>query len=1366
MDIKGRHSVTGCVATAMAQAMNYYHYPSQTKGSTIRYKAPSLGCYESFNYSTYSINWNNIKDTYDESSTETQKQEVAQLMHACGVSVYMDYDSISNADPRNIPYALINNFGFNANTYFVDRDYYDVKEWHEMMRKELQAKRPILYGGHGMGGHRFIIDGINSQGLYHINFGWDGGRDGWFSIDAIHPYGDLLALLRNAHFNNDQSMVIGVSKETIDESQDVFYVDKIKLDTLAYINTNTIIGCDEDSYYFCYGNKVNSQVKDTYTIGVGVFDENWQLLKYLDRYTYSFRIGLGIKRNFSVKYDAATFTEGSQYYIALYAQHRDNPKPTLIRTQYGKQDWYRATTKGGKVYLERKLLIETTPDPKPVHQVIPEGPIGNFIVYASDRSDNGVTWQVVCIKDTEDSTKYYIKGLDPTLSKEAVSNTAHGFMKVGDFMRIPRQNIGGDFYLENYSADDSITLEIQRQDSVITEMKILNAWGIVKRTVNSQGQTEQNNLSTYSKTTFKPGIIPGPPSIFVDDNKKLIISYEEGAAVYYTLDGTKPSASSSRYTEPVPMTKNCTIKAIAIKGEEASEVAEYKLNIFKVTTPEIKALDETTIRIDTETLNATIYYTVDGNEPTVKDGLLYTEPFSCLTSATIKAFAVRDGWNTSDVAKYDHIVPPDTIDIIVTDNVAGGLGTRISASEKLTATSLKVSGKLNGTDIKFIREMITDGCLNHVDLGKADIVSGGEPYFTYSSGSAYSTEDNVIGTNMFAYLDGLLSLVLPESATNIEHAFYETNSLKEIKIPNGCTSLGQVITFCDALQTVYIPASVTKIATNNFFACPNMKAINVDENNELYCSVEGVVFSKDKTTIVRYPTSHNDTFIIPNGVRTIGEDAFYDTDVKSVEIPVSVTSILSSAFNDCNNLETITIPNSVKRIGRAAFEDCSNLNSIILSDDLEEIESSLFIRCHSLRMLHLGKKIHKIASNAFNYCESLQRFTVDSDNSVYSADDGILVDKDGKRIVRCPEGLFVDEMHVSDNVQEIGDNAFMRCENIRIFIMPDSLKTIGKNAFDGCMIEMFDIPDGVTTIGSEAFCDCDMLRTAVIPAATLKIPDGAYLRCYKLNYVKIHKDVDTIGSSSFRFCHNLNNIHSEITNIDSVVVENLAFDGISETCTWCVPSGPENDIEKYARRYKAQPWWVSTWQVIIDENVEESQTITFADASMRTFCSESPLDFKEIEGLSAYIASGFSAETGDVIMSKVEKIPAETGLILIGETGKSYNVPIKETDYLYSNLLIGVLEDTEIDKGFLFNGNLFDAVNAPQMLKAGEAYLNIAIENAKRLNIRFTDTDEVESVKSSVNASETWYTLQGTRLNQKPTQHGIYLHQGKKVMVK
>ena len=135
-------------------------------------------------------------------------------------------------------------------------------------------------------------------------------------------------------------------------------------------------------------------------------------------------------------------------------------------------------------------------------------------------------------------------------------------------------------------------------------------------------------------------------------------------------------------------------------------------------------------------------------------------------------------------------------------------------------------------------------------------------------------------------------------------------------------------------------------------------------------------------------------------------------------------------------------------------------------------------------------------------------------------------------------------------------------------------------------------------------------------------------------------------------------------------------------------------------------------------------------------------------------------------MSKVEKVPAKTGLLLMGEAGNSYKIPISETDYIYSNLLVGVLENKQIETGFIFNGDLFEAIGETQTVKAGEAYLDIAIGNAKQLNLRFTDTDAIESVQLSDKNHGVWHTLQGIRFNDKPVQRGIYLYNGRKVFVK
>ena len=1372
LDDEGQFCATGCVATAMAQAINYYKKPDHTHGGNISYKTSSLGRYESFNYNLYNIDWSNILDLYDDSSSDEQKQEVARLMHACGVSVYMNYNSSSGAYSSDIPYAMINNFGYNTNIQFVIRDYYDIKDWHKMMHEELAAKRPILYNGSGSGGHEFIIDGMNEEGLYHINFGWDGSRDGFFSIDAINPYGDLNAFYLGKHYNNEQGMVIGVSPESVGTPQDIFYVDKIELDTLLTINKRTTVRCADGSYYFCYGNKVNNKVTDRYTIGVGVFDKDWQLLKSLGNFSYNFSSGLGVSRNFTIRYDSSTFIEDSQYYIALYAQHKDSSKPTLVRTMYGNQDWYRATTKDGRVYLERKKQIDDTIPGGDTLLVIPKGPVGNFTVSALDRSRNGVVWQVSCVQDAEDTTKYYIKNIDPVLSKEGVSNTVQGYMKVGDFMRIPRQSLGGDFYLENYSADDSLTVQIQRQDGIITEMSIINAWGTVKRTVNANGEGQQSTLSNYSDAKFKPtvpdSVIVTAPNIWVNDNNNLIISREEDVEVYYTLDGTPPTNLSIQYTKPVPMTRNCTIKAIAFNGEVSSEVAEYVFDRLAVATPVVDTIDVTTIKITTETASATIYYTLDGSDPKETDSL-YSEPFTCLTSATIKAIAVRDGWNPSAVVKYEHVVLPVHMDIVVTGNNAGELGTNIKENEKLTATSLKVSGKLNGTDIKLIREMITDGHLNHVDIGQADIVSGGEPYFEFSWGSSYSTEDNVVGTYMFAYLEGLMSIVLPETTVQMaSSSFYENDNIKEIRIPQGCTQMGNAISFCDGVETVYIPAGITKFNVSNFFACPKLKTIIVDEGNDVYCSVDGVMFSKDKTKIVRFPTINSEAYAIPNTVNTIGEKAFYDSDVKNVEIPSSVTNIQPSAFNNCKALETLTIPNSVISLGGSVFNSCSNLTSISLSDELEKIESSTFTFCNSLRTLYFGKKINKIEPNAFNYCPSLQRFSVDEANSVYSTNDGILFDKDCERVIRCPEGLYADELRLTNDVKEIGDYAFMRCTNIRTFVLPPSLETIGAHAFDACSVEMFDIPDEVFQMGSHAFYNCDSLRTAIIPANVTEIPNNAYALCYKLAYVNIHEDVRKIGNSAFRFCRDLNNILCRVADIDSVIVENLAFDGIPAGCTWRVPAG-------CTERYKAQPWWVSTWRIV--EDAECTHETIVLDKKIRTFCSTSSLDFSSVSELKAYIASGFDATTGEIVLTRVEKVPAKTGVILTGKAGSTYQVAFAATDMVYSNLLKGVTAPTEITNGYVLEWDgddcQFAAVDGSQTLKAGEAYLDMPNNDVQNVKLRFGDgrtLDEVMGISgilsNSVEQDNAWYTLQGVRIEGWPTRQGIYIHQGHKVSVR
>ena len=208
----GSQSVTGCVATAMAMVMNHYHYPNSGMGGSVSYSTRSTGTYQYFNFNTLSLDWSKILNEYDVNSTYEQKEEVAKLMHACGVSVFMDYNKESGAYSEDIAYAMIHNFGYNPNIHFLKKSYYKSDDWDSTIMEELMAGRPILYGGQGTGGHQFVLDGADGNGLYHFNFGWDGTCNGYFSVDAINPVvgielGGTFYPFVEYNFNSKQTMV-------------------------------------------------------------------------------------------------------------------------------------------------------------------------------------------------------------------------------------------------------------------------------------------------------------------------------------------------------------------------------------------------------------------------------------------------------------------------------------------------------------------------------------------------------------------------------------------------------------------------------------------------------------------------------------------------------------------------------------------------------------------------------------------------------------------------------------------------------------------------------------------------------------------------------------------------------------------------------------------------------------------------------------------------------------------------------------------------------------------------------------------------------------------------------------------------------
>lgn len=370
-ELDGRRSVTGCVATAMAQVMKYHNWPDSGEGSNqYEWGGRTL----SMDYSAQEFRWdlmlNDYLPVFDGhalriDATEQQQEAVARLMVAAGHSVEMGYSpEASGATSIRIGRALGLYFRYDKSLRYLQRDYYPLDEWEEIIYTSLLNDGPVIYDGQAnIGGHSFVCDGYSADGYFHFNWGWGGMSDGYFLLDALDPINQGIGGA-DSGFNYMQDIIVGIRPDRSGDSEwGATVVSDSRLDMTYTRKTNILT--------------VTNMI---YNAGPGDIESGMIGLRISDRtdagaepeYLVEPFEGLAIMYGFrGMEFEMPSLPDGQYDILPVYARSQEEDALFIpVKTPYGQTSSYSFVVSDGKI-----IGLRPTEDFRPVSvDMISDGP--------------------------------------------------------------------------------------------------------------------------------------------------------------------------------------------------------------------------------------------------------------------------------------------------------------------------------------------------------------------------------------------------------------------------------------------------------------------------------------------------------------------------------------------------------------------------------------------------------------------------------------------------------------------------------------------------------------------------------------------------------------------------------------------------------------------------------------------------------------------------------------------------------------------------------------------------------------------------------------------------------------------------------
>ncbi|MDR1602695.1 MAG: leucine-rich repeat protein [Tannerella sp.] len=504
--------------------------------------------------------------------------------------------------------------------------------------------------------------------------------------------------------------------------------------------------------------------------------------------------------------------------------------------------------------------------------------------------------------------------------------------------------------------------------------------------------------------------------------------------------------------------------------------------------------------------------------------------------------------------------------------------------------------------VKFIYPYAFGGCNNltsiSVDAGNTNFSSDGGVLFNidktvlhaYPGGlsGSYTIPSSVksIDIKAFEFCDSLTSVTIPEGVTSIgSGAFDHCSSLTSVTIPYGVTSLDLAFSSCTSLTSVTVEWATPLVVQASVFQNVTLSGVTLHVpagTQSLYAAADvwkDFLIQADGTVVGG--TTDGLTWSLSGGALTVSgtgamPDYGYFTDtppwknyggsITSVTVNSGVTSIGGNAFANCSNLSSVVIAGTVTSIGGSTFAYCTSLTSVNISAGVESIGEGAFSGS-GLTSVNIPASVTDIGALAFTNCSNLTSITVDGANAHYSADGGVLFNKNKTVLVQYPTGASATAYTIPNSVTDIGAWAFSNCSNLSSITFPTGLTGIGRGAFAHCALISVTVPNGVTSIPDSTFAACTALTSVSIPSGVTTIGMDAFFWCSSLTSITIPGSVTSFGTGdgvgAFAYCSGLTDVTVEWVTPLSIPAGTFA--GVTlPSVILHVPSGTQTDYDAAA----------------------------------------------------------------------------------------------------------------------------------------------------------------------------------------------------------